>query len=223
MTIIDALIIYLTLGAPISMYRFSATDNRLGFDPVLKAISALLFWPFYLVQIIRNTQLGGSKRQINDRKSQFLITDIRSVEKSLEKAINRAVNAYVPNDHRKLIIETAERYAGLKLAEAHSTNEPVFQDIFEISDHPNAKLAATCLSRKNQIRLKRHISIAENDLINAITLSANASDNAALLIKNAARFALFYGDSRLAHLIRSETLITQETSILIGKDQMSAI
>lgn len=202
MTIIDALIIYLTLGAPVAMYRLLGEHGHPAISIFVRMALTLMFWPLFLWKLFSGDIGRGFNNQAGVKGSNSNI-DIRAMEKNIAKAISTAVDQNISFDKRDGVKKAAEQYAGLMISDTHTSIAPAFRDLFEMSDHPNAKLAAVCLSRKNKLRLSRHLSAARSNFLIELKAATDDAVDDLYVIKKAALISVFLGDKELARSIRS--------------------
>lgn len=204
MNLVDGAIIYLTFGAPIAMYGVFHKRRRPGFLHLLKFGSAFFIWPVSLALIV-SRQLSLPKAVHNNKTRIPLKIDIRSRERSLAKTIARLVDSSLTVEYRKQIGEAAERYACLKVGGIVEDPEltPI-HEVYKLAGHPNASLASKCITRRNNLRLQRHIAAAKTDLLTTLALLPDeAFYDRSCTAKRSARLAVLLNDRDISDEIKA--------------------
>ena len=173
MNIFDAIIIYLSCGAPFGVYYF--LHNRDKHDAghlTLKTFLEWVIWPASAVKMIGGAYLfsGRSKTNFDPLTELDAGKDekVCEIQKSLEQIFFEG-----PASARISIYafrEVFDRYAGLSLALRPGVDSPgVAQaEIFRAADHGNVELASICLNRRNRSLLAAHQIQAREDFIDTL-------------------------------------------------------
>jgi len=164
----DFLIIYLTCGAPLSVfyflqYRQEQNQARLWF----KTFSTFIFWlpfGFRLLQNKANKKSFAYKKIFSETGN--IQTKISIFQKQLEEILQKSDLQISIFEFREVI----NRYVGLTLAtncEKTKTTETE-KEIFLIADSGNAEIGTICLNRRNLNRLTIHQTQARQDFFQVI-------------------------------------------------------
>ena len=209
MTFLDLLIIYLSLGAPFGAYRFVRGGSFIGPNVVLSAATAFLLWPVYAVRLAF-LYLGSSNgNNVFDANAG---PDAKIVER-IEKLSDEFSNA-VGRSHR-LVAKCAERsldrYVELSLTAMTkiATRNRQYLELLTISGHPSPNSGTTCLNRRNQNVIERHLKDARNELLTALDdLSAGRSE----AIRIVETIAELINDTELAVAVSANSISPREQS-----------
>ncbi|MEP7147635.1 MAG: hypothetical protein ABI857_01960 [Acidobacteriota bacterium] len=164
MTVTDLLIIYLTFGAPLAVYKYlqnRAIDIR---RRIVVSIFTFFFWVPAAVEIgylyLTNAsfEVGFVSRRNSDA------TDIKLSEMRELVSAQLIKLARVSNLHD--LREILDRYAGLADAVRNSIDKTSFgHPIFEAAGREKSALGSLCLMRRNLRQLERHHIQARRDLV----------------------------------------------------------
>jgi len=186
MNFYEAIIIYLSLGAPVGVYNFQYSKKPRTFKGLFGASLEFLFWPFVLMQIIISSP-GISKISFAKHSDMKSPTDdiIQSVFEIARQDLIRSGKTTAVAEFRELL----GRYTGLFTASSAETNNFGSVEFFEASGHPNTRIAAACIRRRNREKLSSHRDAAAEEFrrfltgmpIAEVELNANAAELAALI------------------------------------------
>ena len=162
MTLTDILIIYLTFGAPLAVYKYLQNRAMKRRRRILASLSIFVFWVPAAVQIVylyfRNAYSGDgfvSKQDLD-------VTDKRLADIGEELRMELIGFGAGVHDVR----ETIDRYVGLADAARNSSAvTAVGGDLFNAAGRRKHDVAQRCLMRRNLRRLGRHHTQASSDLV----------------------------------------------------------
>jgi hypothetical protein len=175
----DFLIIYLTIGAPLSVFYF--LQNRKEQNEIrlwTKTILTFVFWmPFAFRLLMQNNRKMNFFAEGN---ASFLKSDKAEIEiflfqKRLEKMLQESDLQISIFEFREVI----ERYVGLTLAKSQENGKTsaAKKEIFQIESGRNVEIGTICLNRRNLKRLTFHQIQARRDFFQIINqLSEFAAD-----------------------------------------------
>ena len=191
MNLLEFSIVYLTCGAPVGVYYFfqqreNSFFQQKPFKLWLKCLLITFFWlPFALKLLLSGIEKRLHKNKFAEinRADSLLNDKFHNFEQSLSKIITKKTTEISIFDFR----ETFQRYVGLTL---ENTHKPIFDknesnDIFQISNHENPKLATICLARRNRLQFERHQTIARKDflgMLEKLNLESAAKENLSALV-----------------------------------------
>ncbi len=167
MQLSDLIIVYFACGAPFSAYLITQT-RRWSLPNFVRIAARLLLWPYFAGKLVVEKLVGESARQQQlDRKIAIIQSGIEEIAFSTESPV--AIFEFR---------ETFTRYTGLtrSIAEENATTPP--KDLFAVSGHSDAALAANVLDRRNRERIKFHQACARNEFVDMIAEVSRANDNA---------------------------------------------
>jgi hypothetical protein len=167
MTLLDVLIIYLTLGAPVGVYRFLQLPRPISFATWLRTVFAFLFWVPYALAILGDT-IPRFVRNPDFVPSYHSDSDIHENVHLLRNEYEASLTGIDRRDLREML-KSFDRYASLYLmfkTESKAENGQR-EELLAIASHPNVPLGLKCLARRKRIRLLRHLTNARNDLAKA--------------------------------------------------------
>lgn len=202
----DFLIIYLTCGAPLSVfyflqYREQQNQTRLWF----KTFSTFIFWLPFGVHLLKNKP----KKKFLSYKKTFSETETTQTEISIFQ--KQLEEIFQKSDLQISIFEFREvfdRYVGLTQAtdcgEAKTTGTE--KEIFRIADNRNAEIGAICLNRRNLKRLTFHQTLARQDFFQVINQLVKFASDKEEFAKSAAGFFQLLKDDE-AHSAFGKTLL----------------
>ena len=167
MNLLEALIVYLSIGASFGVYYFLQERNlKFGFKLWSATLAVAFFWFFFAFYLI--FPLAGKYT------SRLFSSDWKR-ENSIEAAAQKLFSSYslIPQSPEKIPFfqfrEIVERYVGLTLAaqNAEETNSIENRsELFVVAGRKQElKLANRCLRRKNLSRLETHQARARRDFL----------------------------------------------------------
>jgi hypothetical protein len=167
MTLLDVLIIYLTLGAPVGVYRFLQLPRPISLTTLFRIAGAFLLWVPYAFVIMRET-IPQIVRNPDFVSAYHSDSGIHENVQLLRSEYQASLDGICRRDLREML-KSFDRYVSLYLmfktesdAEGGQTNE-----LLAIASHPNVSLGSKCIARRKRSRLWRHLSNARNDLAKA--------------------------------------------------------
>lgn len=211
MNLLEALIIYLSIGASFGVYfLFQGRHVKFGFNFWLAVLAVTFFWIFYAVHLFSPHVQNFAKRQLSSYSEQ---------ENSVENAAQKLLSSYslIPESAGKIPFfefrEIVERYGGLSLAlqNAEESNSTACGgELFIAAERKKQELnlAGRCLRRKNLARLEAHQMSARRDflqtsaeLLASISQSDNKFDD---FLKTAVKFAEQLNDAEAARFLSNK-------------------
>lgn len=215
-TIFDSLIIYLTLGAPFAVYHFFQLSRPITARSIGSLAFSFFFWLPSAYHLVRRslTNSSGVSHFVTRKSSD---ANIIAVKKNYRSSLERALSESIPDSRRRSFSAVLERYVGLRLAVEDKTTGDRSLALFEVSGHPNPRLAAICVDRLNRIGIERHYRKAQSDLL-ALIIEIDASKE---LIVLAAQLARSIGDSYLATLLTANETIEHRHARLSVDNELS--
>ena len=167
MTLTDILIIYLTFGAPLAVYKYLQNRAVSKRRRILYSLSTFFFWVPVAVQIVylyfRNAYSGDgfvSNRDLDVTEKRLAV-----ISEALRMEVIGFGGAARVHDVR----ETIDRYVGLADATRKSGGVTGFGgDLFDAAGRRKHDLAQLCLMRRNLRRLERHHTQASCDLVSLL-------------------------------------------------------
>jgi hypothetical protein len=216
MNLRDLLIIYLACGAPFGVYYFLQNRNRTETKILwLKTLLRFVFWIPFALQLVARTSFftnlynnGFDQTDELDLKQEL---EIEEIKKSFE-------NNFSQNGLKISIFEFREifdRYVGLSVEIQNADGEisPAGTELFQITEHPNNKLAEICLNRRNRKRLSFHQKLARRDFFEIFRQLFEKSFEFQTLTDQAIRLAALLDDFEARSMFENlskETLQTRE-------------
>lgn len=137
-TLFDAIVIYLSAGAPFGVLVFLGRQNERYYRTLAGAAIAIGFWP-----VIAASRLGRTA-------SRYL--RLRSIPDRDDVSV--PVTDVLPRSHRELL----DRFTALSDLANATPNEPA--ELFEVAGHPNPMLATVCNARRRHSVVLRHLEEA---------------------------------------------------------------
>lgn len=166
---LDALIIYLALGAPFGVYNFVSLEVGPGAKRLSRSLAAFILWPisaaFVLYNLLNRTR---SEIYFDERSSadSFLIEEARSLYERLRRD---ALSTGKKNEQR--FVGSLDRYlatADIPSSSGKTRSSNIgghFAEFLVAAGHPNIPLGRECLSRRNLAKRNRHHMDARSELI----------------------------------------------------------
>lgn len=206
MNIADYIVIYLALGAPLSVYSFLQNRDVETSRRIAWSIFTLLFWIPAAVRLARRsftnaysgiTFVSDVDLDADDADLAELREDLKSRLVRLEREQKR-----YPGD----LTEAIDRYVGLGIASQARVQQTgdLSIDLFRAAGRSDEKLAAICLMRRNQRRIERHHTKARRDFLdlfeNAGTKDPVEANNA---IQAAIKLAALLKDRKTANALEA--------------------
>jgi hypothetical protein len=174
MTVSDILIIYLTFGAPIAVYKYLQSRDLSLARRSLMTAATFLFWIPAAVRIARlyisNAYFGdGFVSPIDLDSSDMLISTLRENVRSELVRVGAGVGMH---DAR----ETVDRYVGLTSAVRTGVvfGGSAHENLFEAAGRKKIGPGIHCMKLRNRRRLERHRDQSRKELLK---LLANAPDS----------------------------------------------
>ena len=164
MTFADLLIIYLSFGAPVAVYKYLQTRGAGTRRRATLSILTFFFWIPTAFEIgylyLRNAYFNsGFVSQGNLDSETGVLRDLRD---EITSELFRVVRGSSLHDVR----ETVERYAGLASELRRELSSPPHDNhLFEAAGRKKYELGQICLMRRNLHRLQRHHNQARQDFL----------------------------------------------------------
>jgi len=160
----EAIIIYLSCGAPFGVYYFVNQRNRYK-SVLIQTIFITVFWIPFAFGLLKKNFGGNSRASGHSKKIASQDQEILNAKKNLEKAFlksNAGISVFE-------IREVLDRYIGLSVS-AIDEDKTDFSDpqFFEAAGNQNAQLALKCFQRRNRKLLYFHQTLAGQDFFNLI-------------------------------------------------------
>lgn len=165
MTLTDFIIIYLSCGAPFGVfYYYQQRDSANFTNRLFNSTLVTIIWIPFAIKLLHLYVTNKLIKSYFAQKS-----DLDSIINDFEKNFGKILL----NDKINISIfefrEVLERYAGLtKALQIETTSDE--NELFQVSNHENIKLASKLLNRRNRSRLSAHQIIARKDFFQAIKL-----------------------------------------------------
>ncbi len=162
MIISDFIIIYLSLGAPFAVYQFVQSRKASISGRLIYAAIYFLLWLPLLIRHGIEVFVRSTARYNLDAQKHEKVREIQQAVANTFRMVEQRISIHE-------FCEIMDRYVGLSILvkqSADTSGKP--NELFAISGHPDASLAAACLSRRNRGRLKRHHIDARKDFLNSI-------------------------------------------------------
>lgn len=177
----EAAIIYLALGAPVAVHRATGMRGSLSARDVLDVGLSFLGWPVAL-GIFAWRRVYSSETERDER-----------LRARIDELANR-LQADIPVDVAEAsgFEETLGRYVDLSLAVEHPEGPP--KELFALSGHPDAELAARCGTRRESKKLVFHQLRARNDLLALIDRLVRVSTDRAATLRTSIAIVELLGD-----------------------------
>lgn len=169
MAMLDALIIYLALGAPFGVYNFVSFEVGPAAKRISRSLAAFILWPISAAFVFHNLLNQARAEMYFDEGSpvdSILIEDALSLYERLRQS---AVSTGRKNE--RMLLGSLERYLATAdvpsaLEKTRSSNNGgQFAEFLAAAGHPNIALGRECLSRRNRAKRKRHHMEARSELI----------------------------------------------------------
>ena len=163
MRLLDPIIIYLAVGAPVAMYRSFQAPLLWNTRQIARIALTLLFWPIEAYRIAVD-QFGKGFATYSFGTREYLDARIQARVEGLQNNIKAAVGSHGISRPAALD-EPLDRYIGLSLAAAVEPGAGRRErKLFAAAGHPMESVAAACLARRNRARIERHIAKARADV-----------------------------------------------------------
>jgi len=218
--ILDASIIYLSLGAPFGVYHFvQHRETCAGTNLWVKTLLSWLFWPADAVRVYRafhsrkdTTGPNFDGEHLLDAREEKRVDEIKRILEDLFFVYDTTSSIYV-------FREVFERYVGLSIAllpQSSSKKEPG-AEILRLTGHKNAAIGSACLNRRNRSLLLKHHNQARHDLFEKLAIlaaSPEPGENVGLLARELA--AILKDDptiSELGEVLGDQSQITKQVSV----------
>ena len=178
MTLFDAIIIYLALGAPFAVYNLLQNRKRPAAQKWISATVAFIFWIPLAVRVLhRELKVHGYASELAARDEIDAQRDekIRAIGDRLKDLLMANGSTISVFNYRDVF----DRYVGLTLATRRENTNSHSNDteLFEIAGCLNTELAAKCLNRRNAIRLERHQTEARRNFLMMIEMSLTENEH----------------------------------------------
>ena len=145
MTIIDAVVIYLSAGAPFGVLVFLGRPADGYYRSVAYAAIAVLLWPFIAVARIAE---AFSKSYRQSTFAEKPLSDSAGERGGIHNGPN------LTNGQKEVL----DRYLTLKSLADKVPEEPA--EFFDIAGHPNPMLATVCNARRRNMIVLKHLADA---------------------------------------------------------------
>ncbi len=202
MRLTDLLIIYLAAGAPVATYSIFYRTTEAWTVSLTVFLRNLIFWPVIAITIARAV-IKNFPNNPQFVKSKTSDASISADAENLIAELNELKRLSPSVSFSQGFEEAVRRYAGLS-AIIHDGGSLIAEgSFFSIADHPNKKVAAICLNRRNLNRMIVHRKRAAQDIAR-IFLVADLSDrHRNTFCDFLVRFACLYEDNSAAGLFNS--------------------
>jgi hypothetical protein len=193
MNISDLFIIYLACGAPCAVYFLLQNRKKLSSKNLwLKSFLTLVVWIPYAFVLLNDFATRRKQRRRLKEKS--------ALEEKLARLQKQLLQFHFDSAPEQRIFEFREvldRYAGLTLAcnSIDQTPNPAESEFFRIALRENSHVAAECLRRRNQSRLKFHQNSARKDFLKIILELKSSVTETELLKAKAIEFVEMLNDA----------------------------
>ncbi len=169
MTYLDFAIIYLSLGAPLGVYSFLQIQNP-SIRPidVFRAVVSVALWPAFGLGLFYSSfrsVVASSGFAHDDRTDSAAFTNTQNVLARLKTSLTVFPRAKAAENY-----SVVERYVelGLMLQATNAQDTPKFQDLLAAAGHPNARIGAKCLKRRNQQNVLKHHRSARAEVVELV-------------------------------------------------------
>src|SRR5438309_1949702 len=160
MNVTDLIIIYFACGSPLGVYYFTCHKDDLSLRAVLGMLIRFLIWPLSALPLIRNRFFSSNPpaEASLDRKTGYIRAELENI-------------AFSESDASSIFEfrEVISRFVALTTQAKIIPAEKRGNEVFAVSGHKNATLAAACLARRNRERILFHQTQARNDFVEVIS------------------------------------------------------
>ena len=193
----EMLIVYFAFGAPLAVYRYLEARKLSGKRRILLSLVTFLVWlPFALRLLIRHfTNASLDAGFVSTRRKK-----INSLERDRYEGVRNALTDAGCPLPRHDLLSVIERYAGLSEAAAGSKRivEGEKAANFFRAAGRSSQLATICLSRKEQIRLRRHLTASRDSFLALFDRLSGSAVTRTKAIRRGMELALVLGDMEAA-------------------------
>ncbi len=169
MTYFDIAIIYLSLGAPLGVYSLlQMNGSGIRLTGAIRALGSMIFWPAYgtmllypgLQAMIATAIASKDFAQLRKADSE-IVTSTQNTLASLKDSLTVFPRAKAGSHY-----SVVERYAelGLMLQHPEPQDNLKFSDLLAAAGHPNPRIGAKCLERRNQQTVLNHHKVARAEV-----------------------------------------------------------
>ena len=215
MNLLDLVIIYFACGAPFGVYLVTTAHGQSFVRTASQTFLRIFCWPvFGILVVVDWLSKNPSSAESNfDRHVDGLITQIESIV-----CANESISSIF--DFR----DALHRYAGLSEAANVSPEANGVNELLELNNNENKKIASACLARKNQRRLSFHQSLARNEFVDMISEMAAAGRENTRIIGLAIELSNHVNDPETAGALTammSKTTFQANISVSASKPEIS--
>lgn len=213
MRFVDIFIIYLAAGAPVATYSIFHRSTESWFVKLTVFLRNLVFWPVVAATIVRSIirNIPNTPHFVTRETSDSRITEYEeklATELSVLKRMSPSVSFF------KGLEEAVGRYVGLSSVVRPGGDHTAESAFFSITDHPQKKIAAICLNRRNLNRVIVHRKKAAQDIAQLL-LVADISERSRVRFRNSlVPLAELYDDSVGASLFHGVSSTDNEAGIV---------
>ena len=186
MSFLDFLILNFAIGAPFGALYFF--NNRKSRSPMLLfviTIGVLVFWFFYAFSLIARSWNKKINKTRVLKESAVQNPDKNGIVLNIQTDIEKLLAKYKSNVTIYEFREVAERYIGLTLTNQVPNDNTIATEsrigVLEFSKTDDFKIAAACVSRRNNELLSFHRNNARQELVDFLRSINLPPDSAGLL------------------------------------------
>jgi hypothetical protein len=193
---LDALIIYLSLGAPFGVYYFvQYRETCAGTTLWVKTLLAFVLWPAEAVKVVKTFHsrkdaagLHFDGEHLLDAREEKRVDEIKRILEDLFFVYGSTTSIYT-------FREIFERYVGLSMAllPQPSKTQPE-SEILRLTGHKNVAVGSACLNRRNRSLLLKHQTLARRDLLDKLSFLAASPETGENVGSNALELAAILKD-----------------------------
>ncbi len=194
MRFVDILILYLAAGAPVATYSIFHRSNEWWLVKLTVFLRNLAIWPVIARTIVRSIirNFPNTPQFVTREISDSRITEYeeRLIEELSElKKQSSSVSFF------KGLEEAVGRYVGLSTIVRPGVGHAAESAFFSITDHPQKKIAAICLNRRNLNRMIVHRKRAAQDIARLLLVAEISERSRSRFRKFLIPLAELYDDS----------------------------
>jgi hypothetical protein len=169
MLFFDLIIIYLTIGAPVSVYYFYRKGTPTNFREWALLVAAFGFWPPFAYQIVR---ARNENTRIEPRIVGIVGLDADTLDR-VDKIISELGSGLGSNHHIKsdAVIKALCSYRDTRVALLFEpATPPGLQRLLDISGNEFPDIAVACRARRNLRKLEHHHRRIERAILEQIQM-----------------------------------------------------
>jgi len=195
MGLVDVLIVYLALGAPVAVYNFLELAKEAERLAWARSVLSLIFWPVHGTCLIW--------RQLASNNTQFATTS--DLDAAIEQRTRHIAELLKPSSLSSAYVyemrDIFDRYAALML-EVDSWTDGSAAELMNAAGRDEKELGTICINRRNAARLARHQTDARDALLRAVETAATSGTFPPDAVKKAAELAELLGDETTERSLR---------------------